>query len=304
MAIIKGTNGKDVLNGTGQADTISGFDGDDRLFGLGGNDRLLGGEGSDRIDGGAGRDTASWENTAGGVRADLVAGSAVSLADEDQVDTLIGIENLIGSKADDTLLGDAKTNTIRGGGGGDFAYGGAGKDRVEGGDGDDAIFGDDGEPLKPGDGADRLFGGAGDDALFGEGGRDLLFGGAGEDSFVYRSGFDYEDGNGGAFYDFGSDVVMDFAKGEDQLNIAYVSSYDEIFDVVTFAELDTNKNQVLDDGDKMVEVEGVTVDGSTKLSTIIDVPEFDPPQDASTTMTVFGVTGLKAGDLATQPDDF
>src|SRR5580765_1649657 len=55
-AVVKGTNGSDVLRGGPRGDILEGLGGDDRLFGGGGADRLYGGAGNDRLFGGPGND--------------------------------------------------------------------------------------------------------------------------------------------------------------------------------------------------------------------------------------------------------
>jgi Ca2+-binding RTX toxin-like protein len=77
---IWGTKEKDVLHGTDESDVIQGFDRDDLLYGYLGNDRLFGGAGKDTLFGGAGadvldggedNDTASYINSASGVKVKL-----------------------------------------------------------------------------------------------------------------------------------------------------------------------------------------------------------------------------------------
>ena len=66
-AIVKGTNGPDVLTGTRRGDILEGLGGADRLYGLGGADRLYAAAGNDRLSGGAGADKLS-----GGPGADVI----------------------------------------------------------------------------------------------------------------------------------------------------------------------------------------------------------------------------------------
>lgn len=100
-----------------------------------GNDFLQGTLGNDKIRGGAGNDTASYvtafSNTATGVTVNLSL-QTTSLATQNTgaagVDSLSGIENLVGSQYNDTLTGDANANVIEGGAGNDALVGGAGDD--------------------------------------------------------------------------------------------------------------------------------------------------------------------------------
>src|SRR5262245_1830664 len=107
--ILLGLAGDDLLTGGKLADLLVGGDGNDTLLGGNGNDILRGDSGDDVLDGGAGNDIlagdlgidlARYTNAAGGVIANLTAGS-VSGAGVG-TDTLIGIERIRGSSFDDT----------------------------------------------------------------------------------------------------------------------------------------------------------------------------------------------------------
>lgn len=110
-------------------------------MGRAGDDTFDGGAGADTIDGGAGIDTASYYWSASGVEIDL---NIV----EDQltrgagVDTLISIENLLGSTFNDVLVGSAGVNSLNGDAGDDVIQGGGGADVLLGGAGNDLfVFG-------------------------------------------------------------------------------------------------------------------------------------------------------------------
>ena len=165
-------------------DTLTGLSGVDTLAGGGGNDILIATTGADIIDGGDGVDVLSYENMAPGVTVDLAAGTST-------YDTLVSIENVIGTSGEDSLSGDDGANLLDGGDGYDWILAGAGDDVVRGGnhvdnmwggDGNDEMYGDDGDDgLSGGNGADILRGGAGADLIFGQDGADFLDGGAGTD---------------------------------------------------------------------------------------------------------------------------
>lgn len=112
--------------GTDTFDTLIGTDLDNVIKGGGGNDILSGLGGADRLEGGTGIDTVSYVASASGVSVNL-ATSAVS-GGEAAGDTLISIENIIGSRYNDVLTGDAGANTLTGGAGNDLLTGGAGID--------------------------------------------------------------------------------------------------------------------------------------------------------------------------------
>lgn len=161
--ILQGVGGADTLTGDGGADTLQGGDGNDSMDGgdgadsmEGGNgdDTLAGGAGNDTMDGGAGTDVADYSNDTGAVVVSLVAGTATDGASG--TDSLIGIENVVGSNFNDTLTGGGAGNLLSGGAGNDIISGQANTDTLVGGDGDDTLNG--------GDGSDSLDGGAGTDA--------------------------------------------------------------------------------------------------------------------------------------------
>ena len=158
--VLKGDAGPNILYGFGGNDVIDGGAGDDKLYGDAGDDRLIGGLGADLLDGGAGNDTADYSTATAGVVVNLT-----STYQQDTrgagLDTLVSIENLIGSAFDDQLWGDASAN------------------RLEGGDGNDILYGN--------EGSDTLIGGAGDDVLHGGAGDDTYDGGAGFDVVSYET---------------------------------------------------------------------------------------------------------------------
>lgn len=123
---LQGDAGQDWLIGGNGGDTITGGNGHDTLWGDDGDDLLDGGAGDDIIAGGAGIDTVSYASASGGVEIDL------SWLEDQQtrgagVDTLISIENVIGSNFDDVLAGNAEANWLTGGQGNDrFVFDGLG----------------------------------------------------------------------------------------------------------------------------------------------------------------------------------
>lgn len=105
------------------------------------NNRLYAGLGNNTLKGGLGTDTVSYAyGVTGtmGVTVDI-ADTAPQATGGSGLDTLIGIENLTGSKNDDRLTGDSGTNSLNGGGGNDTLMGGVGKDYLTGGAGSDVF---------------------------------------------------------------------------------------------------------------------------------------------------------------------
>ena len=103
-----------------------------------------------------GVDTASYTSAVSAVVVNLKLGKATGGAGND---TLVNIDNLIGSQYNDMLTGDVRANTLSGGDGSDTLYGGDGNDNLYGGTGNDALYGDNGN--------DTLDGGLGNDVLVG-----------------------------------------------------------------------------------------------------------------------------------------
>jgi len=203
--------------------------GDDTLSGGLGDDTLIGGLGNDILDGGAGSDTAGYADATSAVTITL-AGSSVQDTGGGGTDTLISIENIIGSAYNDTLTGNAGDNTFTGGLGDDMLDGGTGIDTANyadaasavtvnltiaiaqntGGAGTDTLIsienltgsanndtltGDGGDNILIGNaGHDIINAGAGNDTLSGGDGNDTLTGGAGNDLFTGGAGNDVIDG--------------------------------------------------------------------------------------------------------------
>ena len=138
--VFSGSSGADALSGSGGDDTLDGGDGADVLDGGVGADLLLGGLGDDSLTGGAGSDTASYLTGGLGVSVSLALAGPQAIAGAG-VDTLVGIENLIGSAYGDTLYGDDGANRLEGMGGNDGLAGGAGDDVLDGGAGQDYLVG-------------------------------------------------------------------------------------------------------------------------------------------------------------------
>ncbi|MET4257243.1 Ca2+-binding RTX toxin-like protein [Bradyrhizobium sp. S3.12.5] len=241
--------------GTDGDDYLQGGVGNDQLYGFGGNDVLLGMGGGDLLDGGAGTDTAAYSRSTVGVTIDLHLTGPQGGAGDGTGDTLVSIENLIGSDFGDSLDGDSGPNRIDGGkgddiihgnGGSDMLLGSAGNDTIvltanvpigepapeaHGGDGDDKItingdnavaYGDDGDDKITVNGNhNTVYGGAGNNTLTviaGEG--NILFGGDGADALTGGPGDDVlRGGDGNDFYapSTGHDIYDDTGGDRDYL---------------------------------------------------------------------------------------
>jgi Ca2+-binding RTX toxin-like protein len=139
-----GSNFDDFLHGDAGPNRLDG--------GLFSDDSLWGHGGDDILDGNLGLDTARYDDAVAAVTVDLALGTATG---GDGKDTLISIENVVGSAFADLLIGNDLANDLDGLDGADVIRGGLGNDRLFGQDGDDLLTG--------GAGDDRLDGGKGTD---------------------------------------------------------------------------------------------------------------------------------------------
>jgi Ca2+-binding RTX toxin-like protein len=143
---LTGNSRANILTGGSGHDRLSGGEGDDTLYGGLGNDVMIGGQGADSFFGDAGNNTVDYGASTVGVQVNLALGTGTG--GEAQNDTYNSIQNVVGSRASDTLTGDSSANRL---------FGGDGADTLNGGDGDDYIVG--------GTGGDIIDGGAGVDTV-------------------------------------------------------------------------------------------------------------------------------------------
>ena len=161
---------------------------------------LLSTVGDDVIDGGAGIDTVSYTKATVAVKVTLASNAAQDTGGAG-IDTLISIENLTGSRYNDTLTGDDAANRINGGSGKDTLTGNAGNDVLTGGAGNDVLVG--------GEGNDTLIGGAG---------KDVLTGGTGKDVFKLNSRTE------SGLSSTQRDVITDFVSGQDKIDLSAIDA--------------------------------------------------------------------------------
>jgi Ca2+-binding RTX toxin-like protein len=133
---LEGTPAGNVISGLGGNDEIIGFDGDDSLFGGEGDDVLIGGPGADLLDGGNGTDTANYLSRDGDITVSLAVTGPQNTGSAG-IDTLISIENIVGSNGKNVLTGNAAANVLTGGESSDVLEGGLGNDTLNGRGGDD-----------------------------------------------------------------------------------------------------------------------------------------------------------------------
>jgi Ca2+-binding RTX toxin-like protein len=103
----------------------------DIIVGSNSDNVIEGGGGADWIHGADGNDTVSYAGSSAGVVVSLTSGSAAG--GDAQGDTLISIENVIGSEHGDTIVGNRENNVFTGGDGNDaflFFRGAIGHDTI------------------------------------------------------------------------------------------------------------------------------------------------------------------------------
>ncbi|MFK5997128.1 MAG: S8 family serine peptidase [Rhodobacterales bacterium] len=207
--------GNDTLDGGAGNDTLDGGDGNDRLEGGAGVDSLSGGSGddvftsgtgADTVDGGLGIDTIDYSGSTNAQSINLVTNT--NIGGEAHHDTLISIENVIGSATrGDKITGSAGSNVLHGNGAGDI---------LRGFNGDDFIFGD-----------------ANNDFLFGGRGADALDGGTGIDWAMYN------DSSAGVTVDLTGIGAGGFAQGDTYTGIENIRG--SIHDDTLTGDSGTNK---------------------------------------------------------------
>lgn len=209
LGIIKLGAGSDIAYGSSFAETFSA------------------GAGSNVINGGGGYDTIDYSEVAAtdsngrGITVNLA--TSTSQWTNYSSDTLLDIENVMGSAHHDSLTGSSDKNTLMGGAGDDTLDGGFNDDSLDGGTGNNTAkfsgstvakvnltltaaqatgYGNDTltniQNLEGGSGADEFIGDGANNRLTGNGGNDTLVGAAGNDTLVGGSGADNLQGGGDA----------------------------------------------------------------------------------------------------------
>ena len=125
----------EAVRGTQLNDDLTGDAGDNHFRGYQGDDSIDGGLGSDRVD----YSNSQFNFPTSGVTVDLGAGTAIDPFGD--TDTLTSIEEVWGTRFNDTMTGDGVGNLLAGADGDDVLDGGAGNDTLLGGDQDDTLTG-------------------------------------------------------------------------------------------------------------------------------------------------------------------
>ena len=128
---------------------------------------------------------------------------------------------LNGADGDDKLVGHAGDDWLQGGGGNDTLTGHDGDDGLSGGAGNDHLWGQNGN--------DTIYGDAGDDVILGGQGDDRIYGGAGNDRMAGDEGADIFSTHGNE----GDDIITDFTRGTDRIELVGVSASDVSWQATT-----------------------------------------------------------------------
>ncbi|MFZ4805921.1 MAG: beta strand repeat-containing protein [Hyphomicrobiaceae bacterium] len=303
---IWGLDGDDTLDGGFGDDYIAGGQGADSLSGQGDNDTLAGGAGFDTLDGGEGIDTVSYALSTKAVSvtlADKGSGTGGNDANDAHIDTLISIENIIGSAHNDALYGNGSDNVLVGGSGNDTLSGLGGKDTADYSSALAAVTVDLSIATAQNTGAgsdvlssierligsafgDKLTGDSADNTLTGGLGNDTLTGGAGNDMAVFTGRWSdyttsYDAGTGSYTLTDrrrleGTDVV----KGVEKIQFA-----DGLVDVATAL---LNAAPTLTIGGTTFSVYETVVDGGNVLTS---------GSSAGAVVGTLGVTDANVGDV-------
>ena len=228
-----GGSGDDSLYGSGEGQKlISGELGNDYIFVSGGACTVRGGLGDDTLsawyamdpatflDGGAGIDTVFFAAPPGATQGTtgvfegpdyLISGLRFRNVERVEFTGSTSGDRVEGGALNDVLKGEGlferrltDADTLSGMGGDDTILGGAGRDVLLGGQGADLIYG--------GSEGDDIYSGEGDDTLTGGLGADTLEGGTGADVFVFGAEEAFSMGAG--------DLIRDFTRGEDKIDLS------------------------------------------------------------------------------------
>ncbi len=183
--VVRAGSGNDTIDVATFHSDYYGDDGNDVFFSVGFRNYFNGGTGIDTISYEAQDDDQDLGGR--GVTIDLGAGFAQTRGTSYK-ETLVSIEDAVGTSVADKIYGSSAANKL---------WGDGGNDVLDGRGGNDILYG--------GSGNDNLYGGSGKDTLNGGLGSDYLYGGTGADVFVFASVSDSRANSS-------RDVIMDFSR--------------------------------------------------------------------------------------------
>ncbi len=234
------------------------FSGNDVIHAGSGTDTIFAGDGHNTYDGGQDNDTVNYSHATVAVSVNLATG----VGQGNGTDTLISIENVVGSDQGDNITGSSDNNVLKGGKGNDQLFGGDGRDTLYGGDDNDLLAGGkDADTMYGGNGIDTLYyvnspagvtvdlsrgtGRGGDaegnsfkevenitgsqfnDTLIGDNGDNVLNGYRGQDTLIGGGGKDTFVFTGNSFGNDSTpsnpDLIKDFVQGEDIIDLSHLN---------------------------------------------------------------------------------
>jgi Ca2+-binding RTX toxin-like protein len=232
--------------------------GDDVIHAGSGNDTIFAGDGNNTYDGGDDTDTVNYSRATVGITVNLGSGTGQA----NGTDTLVSIENVVGSDQGDWITGSSIDNVLKGGKGDDHLFGGDGRDALYGGDDNDILVGGKGADTMYGEGGidtldytassagvtvdlsrgtgrggdaegdsfkyvENITGSRFNDTLIGDNGANVLIGGAGQDTLIGGGGKDTFTFHNVGFGSSDStpanpDLIKDFVQGEDIIDLSHL----------------------------------------------------------------------------------
>lgn len=235
---------QDKIYGSSASQSINSGDSGDWIYTSGGADTVDGGAGTDwlrfegyaAINSHAGSDYYandgvvvnlgsdwSWTNQNGAKR--VVEGYRFYKQASDEIGSVINVENIFGSIANDILSGSEFDNEIYGGGANDLIYGGdGGRDLLFGGEGNDVMVGAKSVRTKGTSTNTSYNGGTGNDWMQSSIGNDVIDGNDPSESEAREAKSTFNNGNNDCDPDVNLDAGYSYLSQGDSLDYGYLSA--------------------------------------------------------------------------------
>lgn len=235
---------QDKIYGSSASQSINSGDSGDWIYTSGGADTVDGGAGTDwlrfegyaAINSHAGSDYYandgvvvnlgsdwSWTNQNGAKR--VVEGYRFYKQGSDEIGSVINVENIFGSIANDILSGSEFDNEIYGGGANDLIYGGdGGRDLLFGGEGNDVMVGAKSVRTKGTSTNTSYNGGTGNDWMQSSIGNDVIDGNDPSESEAREAKSTFNNGNNDCDPDVNLDAGYSYLSQGDSLDYGYLSA--------------------------------------------------------------------------------
>ncbi|MEQ1622581.1 MAG: peroxidase family protein [Methylococcales bacterium] len=291
-APVTGTTGKDIVLGLAGIDYLAGAEGNDTVDGGAGNDILIASvnDGDDVYIGGLGVDTYTLAATSAAANINLSLAIPTSTSAQTGLDTLSGIEYVIGSTGDDVFIDGVGAYTLNGDAGNDTFVvavdnvrdsiaGGAGIDTVDYSSATTDLTVTSLTNVVAGTGStpansdsisliENFISGSGNDIIIGTTAANVINGGAGNDTLTGGAGADVLDGGEGndLFHVGGAELTGDVITGGIGVDTLHLTSNVSL----AAASFTHTGLEVLDTGTFTLTIAGTTaldLSGLTRLGT-------------------------------------